>query len=87
MWTVVLIAALIGFACGRFWGSNETRALERRRVWRIFDVAFGAVSSGALTAVHGAVRGDYDTDRMRALLVEYAQRKEERRRLKSTGLA
>lgn len=85
MYFLALATLLLGFAIGHVVGGARARGLERLRVWRIFDIAFYTVSSGALTAVNGAVRGDYDAERMKVLLLESVKKKEAERRLKSNG--
>lgn len=75
-----LIGLLVGgsFLLGGFLGRLQGVAAERLRTRLVVGRAMQVVSSGALTVVDGALRGDYELGRMGELLWEQADAKRAR---------
>ena len=66
---------------GYFIGRRDGIDAERLRVNRIFDVALGVVTSGALWKVRRRINNEYDNDQLQAALVRECDfRDKERRR-------
>ena len=84
---LVLLGSAMLFGSGFYLGRDGGVEAERLRIARIFDVAFGVVTSGALTKVYRRVVGKYATDsEMRNELVrECEHRAKEREFRRRTG--